>query len=205
MFLGVAGLGTRCILDSIEGEEDPIEIPGQFKRLGSSRSLAGMDTPDKDAYIKHLQAEVSRLSGKPASPAWAFTGDAGDANPETLVRTSITAPSPHPITPQNHLPSPAPSPLASPGVVPDYILNFPPVDLPFDAPSQVMKCKDLILRSMTKAEVLEQVWGLTKSDKTGRPESKYVRCSRLFDQLKMEVENEIKLSVRKELEFMENL
>jgi hypothetical protein len=205
MFLGVAGLGTRVILESIEEEDDPLEIPGQLKRLGSSKSLAGMNSPDKDAYIRHLQAEVTRLSGQPAAPAWTFTGgvgDAGDAKPENLVRTSITSPSPHPITPQNHPKSPGTSPLESPPLSPDFVINFPVVDLPFDAPSSRQKCHELILRGMTKSEVLEEVWGLTRSDKTGRTDSKYARCSKLFDEIKADAENQIKEAARNKIEFM---
>jgi hypothetical protein len=225
MFIGLSGVATKVILENLDDDE-PIEIPGQFKRLGGV-SGAGMDSADKDAYIKHLREEVARLSAGTnysPTPPWAFTGltgdgsDAqGDANARTLVRPSITSPSPASITPQNHLPSPPPSPLASPPPsplaspipspepVPDYILSFPPVDLPFDAPSNRQKCLDLILRSFTKAEVLEEVWGLTKKDKTGRPESKYFRCSQLFDQIKADAENQIKLAAYKEIEFMENL
>ena len=205
MFLGVAGLGTRVILESIEEEDDPIEIPGQLKRLGSSKSLAGMNSPDKDAYIRHLQAEITRLSGQPAAPAWTFTGgvgDAGDAKPENLVRTSITSPSPHSITPQNHPKSPGTSPLESPPLSPAFVINFPVVDLPFDAPSSRQKCHELILRGMTKSEVLEEVWGLTRSDKTGRPDSKYARCSKLFDEIKADAENQIKEAARNKIEFM---
>ena len=195
MFLGVAGLGTRVILESIE--EEPEEKTGQFKRLGSEKSLAGMEGTDKDDYIRHLQAQITSLSGQPAAPAWTFTGtgDAkGDGNPETLGRTTITSPSPLPITSQNH--------PKSPETIPDYILNFPPLDLPIDAPSNREKCLDLILRSFTKAEVLQSVWGLSKTDKTGRPDSKYARCSKLFDEIKADAENQIKEAARNKIEFM---
>lgn len=200
IFAGATAIVSKSILDTFDDDEDPIEIPGQFKRLGSANG-AGMDSADKDAYIRHLQGELSRLklqSGQP--PLWA--GDGGDVNPGTLVPNSITPPSPLAITPPNHPSSPGTSPLESPPPSPDFVINFPVVDLPFDAPSNCQKCHELILRGMTKSEVLEEVWGLTRSDKTGRKESKYYRCSQLFDQIKSEAEAAVIQSVRTQLEFM---
>ena len=134
IFVGATAIVSKSILDTFDDDDTPTN-PHQLVRLGGS-SGAGMDSSDKDAYIKHLQGELTRLklqSGLP--PLWASDeGDAqGDANPENLGRTS------------HHLPSPTPSPLESP----DFVINFPLIDLPFDAPYNRQKCHDLLTPKLT--------------------------------------------------------
>jgi len=203
IFVGATAIVSKSILDTFDDDDTPTN-PHQLVRLAGS-SGAGMSTTEKDEYIKHLHGELTRLklqSGLP--PLWAGdAGDAqGDATPKSLVPSSITPPSPLAITPPNHPPSPIPSPIPSPPPSPDCFINFPLPDMPLDATSNRLKCRDLILRGMTKSEVLEEVWGLTRGDKTGRKESKYYRCSQLFEQIKADTEAEVVQSVRNQLELM---
>jgi hypothetical protein len=175
---------TKLILESLQEDapEYDYDIP-QFKRLASPTG-AGMDSTDKDAYIRYLQAELNKVMSAQVMPP--------PPMPEPPAAPRITPP----ITPM-------PSPIATPIATPLESLPSSPLELPYDAPSNLLKLKDLILRGHTKSEVLQEVWGLTKSDKTGRPESKYQRCSKLFDRCKEECEAEVTASIRKQIESLE--
>jgi hypothetical protein len=80
-----------------------------------------------------------------------------------------------------------------------------PTDSPFEDPANIQALRHLILLNYSKSEALAEVFGIdTKRDKSGNPNSKYQKASKLFEQLKQECEQALTLEYRKQLENQVN-
>jgi len=191
LIFGGATVGIfRLILEALPEEEADYGefpqsmLPPQMRRLTNSNG-AGLDPQEQRDTINRLVLRIQDLEGQ-----------LNAVNPSPLPSLAVN-PSEYVSSPV-HLPS---SPPDSPPVHPP---SSPP-ESPFEDPAKIQEVRHLILLNYSKSEALMEVFGIdTKRDKSGNPNSKYQKASKLFDQLKTECEQALTLEYRKQLEAQVN-
>ena len=179
LIFGGATVGIfRLILEALPEEEADYGefpqsmLPPQMRRLTNSNG-AGLDPQEQRDTINRLVLRIQDLEGQ-----------LNAVNPSPLPSLAVN-PSEYVSSPV-HLPSSPPS---------------SPPESPFEDPAKIQEVRHLILLNYSKSEALMEVFGIdTKRDKSGNPNSKYQKASKLFDQLKTECEQALTLEYRKQLE-----
>jgi hypothetical protein len=197
----------KMILQSLPEEEPDYGefpramLPGSMLRM-TNRLGSGLDPDEQRDTINRLvmrigdlEEQLGAVNSPPALPP------AIPVNPSESVSSPVNSPvhptssppdSP-PVHPTVHLPSSPDSPPSSPS------------DSPFEDPAKIQELRHLILLNYSKSEALMEVFGIdTKRDKSGNPNSKYQKASKLFEQLKQECEHSLTLEYRKQLENQVN-
>jgi len=214
LIFGGATVGIfRLILEALPEEEADYGefpqsmLPPQMRRLTNSNG-AGLDPQEQRDTINRLVLRIQDLEGQlnavNPSPLPSLA-----VNPSEYVSSPVHLPSSPPDSPPSSPPvHPPNSPVHLASSPPDSPPVHPPSSPPessFEDPAKIQEVRHLILLNYSKSEALMEVFGIdTKRDKSGNPNSKYQKASKLFDQLKTECEQALTLEYRKQLEAQVN-
>ena len=146
----------------------------------------------RDSSLAFIRPQV-QLTPEGAKPL----GKAQICLPGMEAIEVVTLPNLAPVhlasSPEN---SPAPAPVHTPSS---------PENSPFEDPRKIQELRHLILLNYSKTEALREVFGIdAKRDRSGNPNSKYQKASRLFETLRNECEQALTLEYRQQLEVQLN-
>jgi energy-coupling factor transporter ATP-binding protein EcfA2 len=162
-------------------------LPGMDAIVVTLPNLAPVHTPSSPENSP-APAPVHTPSSPENSPAHA---------PVHLASSQENSPAPAPVhlaSSQENSPAPAPVHLAS-----------SQENSPFEDPRKIQELRHLILLNYSKTEALREVFGIdAKRDRSGNPNSKYQKASRLFETLRNECEQALTLEYRQQLEIQIN-
>ena len=124
--------------------------------------------------------------------------------PSSPENSPAPAPVHTPSSPENSPVHLASSPENSPAPAPVHTPSSPE-NSPFEDPRKIQELRHLILLNYSKTEALREVFGIdAKRDRSGNPNSKYQKASRLFETLRNECEQALTLEYRQQLEVQLN-
>mgnify|MGYP001407154858 CR=1 FL=1 len=202
LIFGSATVGIFRLIVQALPEEEPdygefpqAMLPNQMARL-TNRNGVGLDVQEQRDTINRLVLRIQELEGHlndqvNSSATLPFPML---SNPSESVSSPVHLVSSPPSSPENSPPS---SPVSSP--------PSSPSDSPFTDPAKIQELRHLILLNYSKSEALMEVFGIdTKRDKSGNPNSKYQKATKLFDQLKDECEQALTQEYRHHLEAQIN-
>jgi hypothetical protein len=204
LIFGSATVGIfRLIIEALPEEENDYGelpqamLPQHLRRITNSNG-AGLDPQEQRDTINRLVLRIQELEGQLQAPP-------------LPVNPALAIPLPIPVNPSEFVGSPvhlASSPENSPLSSPVHLASSPPSsppDSPFEDPVKIQELRHLILLNYSKSEALMEVFEIdTKRDKSGNPNSKYQKASKLFDQLKAECEQALSVEYRQSLEAQIN-
>ena len=193
IFCGATAGIFRLILQGLPdedheyGEFPQAMLPQHMRRLTNSNGV-GLDPDEQRDTINRLVLRIQELEGQVNHPPLPLPPV--PLNPSESVSAPVHLPSsPPPFT--DNLP-----PVHPPSSPPVH-----PTDSPFEDPAKIQELRHLILLNYSKSEALMEVFSIdTKRDKSGNPNSKYQKASKLFDRLKDECEQALTLEYRQHLE-----
>jgi hypothetical protein len=198
LIFGSATIGIfRLILQNLPEDEPDYDFvfPPQMRRLTNTNGV-GLDQTEQRDMINRLVLRIQELEGQVNTSVndQVNTPPAIPVNPSEFVSSPVHLPSSPPGSPEN---SPPGSPPSSP--------EDSPPESPFEDPAKIQELRHLILLNYSKSEALMEVFGIdTKRDKSGNPNSKYQKASKLFERLKTECEQALTLEYRQHLEAQIN-